>query len=298
MRTSQPRTLLPIGATEHQLTTPDGRVRGSLCSDPTKDDPALPLLVCVHGSGSNSRYFDLSSNSLVSEATRRGHQVLLVDRPGHGASPAPDPGSAIDQGVAAVSSLIKTLQEDQPVLADRRLALIGHSFGGAVALAYAAGAASGAMAALCVSGIGDRPEKEYAATRTASPDGQLARPAAYWLFGPGSSYDWRGVSALRPATSAWRAEEVHEIVHDWPRRWMTVANAITCPVQVRLAEYERIWETTPAAIRRISSAFTRAARVDAAIAPAGGHLYEAHLRGPELVAAQLDFIRSAVAAKP
>ena len=36
-------------------------------------------------------------------------------------------------------------------------------------------------------------------------------------------------------------------------------------------------------------------RVDAALLPEGGHVYEIHKRGPELIASQLDFLESCVA---
>jgi hypothetical protein len=40
----------------------------------------------------------------------------------------------------------------------------------------------------------------------------------------------------------------------------------------------------------MGSAFSRSPEVDAALLPAGGHIYEATKNGPALVAAQLDFI--------
>lgn len=277
------------------IVTPDGRVRGSLCQ-PKMPATTAPLLVCIHGSGCNSRYFDLSHNSLALEATRRGFPVLLVDRPGHGGSVAPGPGSAIDRSAEAVVDLVEAAQRRFPDLRPLPIALIGHSFGGAVALTCAAKWATSPLAALCVSGIGDQPNADYAAMRLASLEKTAAKPAPYWLFGPGSSYDWRGVTALRATVAPWRADEVEEIVHLWPARWAKVVSAVTCAVHVRLAEFERIWEATPTAIDRIATAFSRAKRVDAAIAPDGGHLYEAHLRGPELIAAQLGFARDAAAA--
>ena len=277
------------------VATTDGRVGGSLFR-PAVVLPGAPLLVCVHGSGCSSRYFDLATNSLVANATRRYFHVLLVDRPGHGASMAPMAGSTIDLGVAAVVDLVAAVRDCCADTAGRPLAMVGHSFGGAIALAYAAASRAVPPAAVCVSGIGDRPDAQYAATTRGGHGSDVAaRPAPYWLFGPGTSYDWRGVTALRAAAAAWRPEEVDEVTRIWPARWHDVAARISCPVQVRLAEFERIWEATPTAIDRIAAAFTRAARVDVAIAPGGGHLYEVHLRGPELVAAQLDFVHRAVA---
>jgi hypothetical protein len=61
-------------------------------------------------------------------------------------------------------------------------------------------------------------------------------------------------------------------------------------VQLRLAEHDNIWVATQEAIGRMSGRLVAAPVVDAAILPAGGHLYEIHKRGGELVEAQLDFL--------
>lgn len=278
-------------ASRRPIATSDGRIAGKLC-EPARDDESMPLVVCVHGSGCNSGYFDLASNSFVAAATERGMPVLLLDRPGHGASGDAPPGSAIDRGADAVGELLDALSASREDLRARPVALVGHSFGGAVALTFAArepNELNVAIAAICVSGIGDLANADYVESRR----GATASPAALWLFGPGSSYDWRGITALRAASDRWRAEEVDEVTGDWPRRWSRTVAAVTCPVHFRLAEHERIWDARPHAIERIAAAFARSARVDAAIAPDGGHLYEVHLRGPELIDAQLDFIRDA-----
>lgn len=271
------------------VMTADGRVGGTLCQ-PLADNLATPLIVCIHGSGCTSNYFDLRGNSLVEEAARCSMPTLLIDRPGHGVSEAPPAGSTIDRGAEAVIALIQTVCAARPGLAVRPLVLIGHSFGGAVAMVVAARQThAGTMpVAICVSGIGDQPDVQYGVT----PD----IPASYWLFGPGRTYDWRGVTALRAAAAPWRDEEVTELRRQWPARWPDVAGAIKSSVHFRLAEFERIWDASPASVRRIATAFVQARHVDAAVAPDGGHLYEAHLRGAELVAAQLDFAQAAVAA--
>ena len=275
------------------VTTRDGRVGGILYT-PTAIDTAAPLIVCIHGSGCNSNYFDLRGNSLVEEAARRAMPTLLVDRPGHGESAAPRAGSTINRGAAAVIALVETICAAQPELAARPLALIGHSFGGAVALVVAARRTKAGRlpTAICVSGIGDRPDAGYS-VRPPDSNASVSRPPApYWLFGPGRTYDWRGVMALRAAAEPWRHDEIDELRKYWPTRWTEVASQIKSAVHFRLAEYERIWETSPASIARISASFCHSPHVDAAVAPDGGHLYEVHLRGAELVAAQLEFLQA------
>jgi hypothetical protein len=145
------------------------------------------------------------------------------------------------------------------------------------------------LAALCVAGIGDVPNPEYGAAVGAS----VQRPAPYWLFGPGSTYDWRGITALRASSCEWRREEIDELRDRWSERWMPLASAIKAPVHFRLAEYERIWDATAAGLERMRRSFAASPLVDAAILPDGGHLYEVHTRGPELTASQVAFICAA-----
>lgn len=224
-------------------------------------------------------------------AARRGIPTLLIDRPGYGGSAMPGLGSAIESSVEAIGALVAHLRTYFQVHANRRLALVGHSFGGAIALSYAARGSAESVAAICLSGLGDRASQAYLdelKRRTAESSDELS---PYWFFGPGRTFDRHGVTALRPATEPQRLNEVQEVAFLWPTLWPSVAEEIRCPVHFRLAEYERIWQTSPDDLTRISAQLKHAPHIDAAILPDGGHLYEAHLRGHELVAAQLDFVQ-------
>jgi pimeloyl-ACP methyl ester carboxylesterase len=290
----------PIPVTERplrsQVATADGSVGATLC-EPALVAPEAPLILCIHGAGCTGAYFDLAGNSLAEAAAARGMPTLLVDRPGHGASPLPVPGAPIHRNADAVVMLADAVRGARRDLAKRPVALIGHSFGGAVALLASdqLTRAKDRPVAICLSGIGDRHDPRYSAWLATERDPAALPPAPHWLFGPGRSYDWRGITALRSAAATWQHEELDELHQSWPARWRDAAGAVASPVHVRLAEYERIWEATPESIGRIARAFGRAPHVDAALALGGGHLYEAHLRGPELVASQLDFIVDAVA---
>lgn len=270
------------------VITPDGSVAGTLLALPACQ-PEAPLLVCIHGGGCNGQYFDLKGRSMARAALQRGMPVLLVDRPGYGRSMPRAYGSPIALGAAAVRALITVVREESRELAGRPVAIIGHSIGGAVALTFAADRSAEPPAVLCVSGIGDRPTPEVAAFAQYGSARPRVEPPAYWFFGPERTYGWQGVTALRRASEPWRTDEVDEVISVWPARWQAIAGAIRCPVHFRLAEFERIWETTPQALSRIASSFTRTS-ADAAILPDGGHLYEVHRRGAELIDAQLDFV--------
>lgn len=86
-----------------------------------------PAIVMVHGLAGQLRNFSYA----VLERLTADYRVILVDRPGSGYSTA-DPGTTpglIAQG-AMIAELITTLGLDQPLV-------VGHSMGGAVALALA-----------------------------------------------------------------------------------------------------------------------------------------------------------------
>lgn len=86
-----------------------------------------PPLVLIHGLGGSIRHF---SGTLMPELAQT-HRVVAFDRPGYGASTRPAEGAArLQEQAAALRSAVQQLGLSRPVL-------VGHSFGGAVALAYA-----------------------------------------------------------------------------------------------------------------------------------------------------------------
>jgi len=86
-----------------------------------------PRVVMVHGSAQGSEIGGDRHFSTQKRLGDRGWQVIVPDRPGHGRSP--DPGRPDD--AKADGALVAELLEDGAHL-------VGHSFGGAVALAAAA----------------------------------------------------------------------------------------------------------------------------------------------------------------
>ncbi|MEO6570640.1 MAG: alpha/beta hydrolase [Ilumatobacteraceae bacterium] len=86
-----------------------------------------PTVVMVHGSAQGSQVGGDRHFAKQKELVAQGWQVLLPDRPGHGKSP--DPGRPDDAD--ADGALVAELLGDGAHL-------VGHSFGGAVALAAAA----------------------------------------------------------------------------------------------------------------------------------------------------------------
>jgi hypothetical protein len=112
-------------------------------------------------------------------------------------------------------------------------------------------------------------------------------------MGPEGTYSWQAPVAIRRAAEPWRIAEVLYIVERWPKRWPDVAAAIELPVHLRLAEHDNTWETGRPVVARMAEQLRRSRLVDADLLPEGGHLYEVHKRGPELIASQLRFLRMA-----
>lgn len=84
-----------------------------------------PPIVMIHGVGTHMRNFSYS----LLERLIDTHRVILIDRPGagHSAMPQSAPIGIIEQA-AATADLLRALDVEQPLI-------VGHSFGGAVALA-------------------------------------------------------------------------------------------------------------------------------------------------------------------
>ncbi|PWT90574.1 MAG: hypothetical protein C5B55_09510 [Blastocatellia bacterium] len=86
-----------------------------------------PVVVMIHGNAGSVDDFDFKSLGLLCLA----HRVIAVDRPGHGKSDRPD-GSA-----ATLQYQTRLLYQTLLHLGISRPTLVGHSWGGALALAYA-----------------------------------------------------------------------------------------------------------------------------------------------------------------
>lgn len=267
------------------MNKPDRRLAGELLQC---GRPQAPLLTCIHGGGCNGRYFNLPGFSVAKAAITRGFDVLLVDRPGHGSSPPSSGSSAIDDAVQLLPELIARTMNAQK---SRALTVMGHSIGGAVALALASTNRL-PISAVTVSGIGRTPSMA-ALTWLATQGLRDPEPLAEFFFGPNDSYDWRGPLMLRRIAEPWTFRDVQQILLTWPIRFDDIARAITVPVGFFLAQHEHIWCADATALADAGSRFVQAPLVEADLLPDGGHLYEIHRRAPEFLERQLKFLATA-----
>jgi len=88
---------------------------------------AGPVLVMIHGNAGSVEDFDFKSLGLLCH----DHRVIAVDRPGHGKSDRPN------DSTATLQYQTRLLHETLSHLGISRPTLVGHSWGGALALAYA-----------------------------------------------------------------------------------------------------------------------------------------------------------------
>jgi pimeloyl-ACP methyl ester carboxylesterase len=89
---------------------------------------AEPAVVLIHGASGNMEDMRLA----LGETLAASHRVILIDRPGHGWSSRP-----ADASYASPESQAEQVAEALEQLGVSRAILVGHSWGGALATAYA-----------------------------------------------------------------------------------------------------------------------------------------------------------------
>jgi pimeloyl-ACP methyl ester carboxylesterase len=97
-------------------------------SEAAADEDSRPPIVLIHGASGNLGDLRLA----LGDRLARTRRVVLVDRPGHGWSDRP--GGADDASPARQAALIAQAIERIGI---ERFVLVGHSFGGTVAAAFA-----------------------------------------------------------------------------------------------------------------------------------------------------------------
>ncbi|GKY87649.1 alpha/beta fold hydrolase [Sinisalibacter aestuarii] len=103
---------------------------------------AGPDLVLIHGSSGNTRDFTFR---LAGELAAR-YRVFVVDRPGLGWSDALPQGDGLEAQARAIQAAVAALGAERPIV-------LGQSYGGAVALAWAAALPGTLAGVVSVSGV-------------------------------------------------------------------------------------------------------------------------------------------------
>lgn len=86
-----------------------------------------PPVLMIHGASANAREFTHS----LAPRLEAGHRVFMVDRPGHGYSERPENAEQLGTQAALMAGVLDALAPGQQAV------VVGHSFGGGVALRLA-----------------------------------------------------------------------------------------------------------------------------------------------------------------
>ncbi len=230
--------------------------------------PSRALVVALHGGGMSAGYFDGQAHpdvSLLALGARLGYTVLALDRPGYGphAGRRAD-GLTVTEQVGPVADAVEEFTAGRPGTGG--VLLLGHSFGGKLALAVAAHRPPAALLGVEVSGVGGR---------LAVPPEQAGQGAGIAL----RRLNWGPLGLYPPGT--FRASE--SVVAPMPRReadsvgdWEAAVCAdvlprVRVPVRFTFAEHEAWWRHGPDDVADLAGALTAAPRVVVDRLPRAGH---------------------------
>ncbi|GAA4227662.1 alpha/beta hydrolase [Actinomadura meridiana] len=238
-----------------------GVALSALLSEPEGGTPTATV-VALHGLGMSAGYFHGPAHpdvSLLTLGSRLGFSVLAVDRPGYGASTRPLPdGQTVEEQAGTLLAALAAFSAEHDTGAG--LFLLGHSFGGKVALTAARDLGSGLLG-VDVSGCGHR----YAADT-----GDLRRRAWRRNWGPLRLYPPGTLKGSEDIVAPVPPRELAD-VPGWPTAFRDVAAGVRVPVRLTFAEHESWWHHDERSVADLRTWFTSAPRVVVDRVPDGAH---------------------------
>jgi prepilin-type processing-associated H-X9-DG protein len=243
-----------------------GMTLSGLLSEPEHAAPRA-VVVALHGGGMNAGYFDGQAHphlSLLTLGASLGYTVLAVDRPGYGRSAAllPEGRRLLDQA-ASLHTALKDFTSRH--MTGAGLFLLGHSYGGKVALTAAADPAGQTLLGMDISGCGH----EYAVEQHELPD---SRRHAHWKknWGPLRLYPPNTFRTSGSLVAPMPAQERVD-VGLWPQTFRDIAPHVRVPVRLTFAEHESWWRHDEESVTDLIARFTAAPRVLVDRRPDAGH---------------------------
>jgi pimeloyl-ACP methyl ester carboxylesterase len=253
----------------------------------------VPLVVAIHGGTYTSGYFDIPGFSLLQRAAALGIPVIAVDRPGYLGSDHVEPGeSIILANAVALDQVIGELWQEHGA-GHAGVFLIGHSIGGAVTTAVAAGGPAWPLLGIAVSGcllrVPDGPRLAF----DALPDVlmiDLPGPMKdSVMFGPAWTHDPAMPELSHSCDTSVPRAELIDINNGWISRVRSVNAQVTVPVHARQGEFDALWITDAGQARDYAASFTAAPVVDGRLVLRAGHCVDFHHAGAALQLSQLAF---------
>jgi pimeloyl-ACP methyl ester carboxylesterase len=280
------------GTTEFAV---DGQTISALTAGPPSC-PGRPLIAALHGGTYNARYFDVAGSrygSFMDLAAGLGYSVLSFDRPGYGGSSALEPDdNTFDRHARLLAAAIA--QAAASWAADG-VVLVGHSIGGMIAAMIAAAGTDFRLLGASVTGMGAviRAGGPAQALASLPPDATVDLPydqRDQVMFGPEFT---RTAEGIERAHASYAPVPVRELIQapNWPDEHLPgVAPRIRVPIHNALAEFDALWDSTPANVEQFAKLLTAAPFVEAGIARATGHSIDHHILGHALHLRQLAFV--------
>ncbi len=254
-----------------------------------------PLIAALHGGTYTARYFDVAGSpqgTFMDLAAASGYPVVSFDRPGYGGSPALDPAhNTFDRHAHLLAGAIG--QAAAQSAADG-VFLVGHSIGGMIAMMISAGDMGFRLIGMSVTGMGAVIRRGGPADALASLPADETVDLPYdqrdqVMFGPDFTRSPEGVQA---AHGSYAPVPVRELIQapQWPDDHLPgLPPRVKVPVHNALAEFDALWDSSPANVEQFAKLLTAAPYVDAGVARATGHSIDHHILGHALHLRQLAF---------
>ncbi|WP_406091424.1 alpha/beta hydrolase [Streptomyces sp. NBC_01013] len=243
-----------------------GTPLSALLSEPAGGRPPRATVVALHGGGMSAGYFDGQAHpdvSLLTLGARLGCAVLALDRPGYGASAPHLPAG--QHLLAQVATVRSALADAQARHVSGPLFLLGHSFGGKLALALAAHAPPDSFLGLDVSGCGHRPASSVALLGREPRTGlRRLNWGPLWLYPDGTFREVAAVVAPMPG------KEI-ESAREWGGLSARLLPRVRVPVRFTFAEHEAWWCQGDADLTDLAAQLSAAPRVLVDRLPGAGH---------------------------
>jgi len=272
----------------------DGLTISALTTAPVPDSPR-PLIAALHGGTYTSRYFDVAGSpegSFMDTAAASGYQVVSFDRPNYGGSSplAPDQNT-FDRHAELLADAIAQAARH---FSAHRVLLVGHSIGGMIALMIAAGETDFPLVGVSATGMGAVIPVGGAAQALGSLPVDQTVDLPYdqrdqVMFGPDFTHS---AAAVAQAHGSYAPVPVSELFQAprWPvERLPGLAPKVRVPVHNALAEFDALWDSSPANVARFAEFFTAVPFIEASVARNTGHSIDHHTLGHALHLRQLAF---------
>jgi pimeloyl-ACP methyl ester carboxylesterase len=280
-------TTMPVRASRFGRTT---ALEGRWITAQRQDSP---LLVCLHGGGYTSRYFDAPGCSLLTQASAAGFPAVALTRPGY---PTDEDSARRQPSFAAAANIIAEAVTDMwDQLGGTRpgIVLMGHSIGAAVAVHLASQKTSWPLLGLAISGVGDLLAPVTIELFQQLPTDLVvefsldtARPL---LYGPDWTLNTTTLADIADLGVNYPSADLVEITNGWVDALPKIAPAVDVPLHYALAEFDGLWVVAAERVDGFARHFSNAPFIDASLWRGTGHNIEHHRLGEAYIRALLSF---------